>query len=274
MEIDNFGFDGKRALVVGGATGMGAEAARIIKDLGADVTVMDYAPVTVPGVNVVKLDLRDRAAIDAAVDECGAPIHALLSCAGVAAGTPGIHLVNFIGQRHLIERLMAQGKMPDGSAIAMISSIAGMGWETRLPILLEYLSTPDYEAAVMWIESHPEEWNQPEMDYVWTKQAVCAYVASHALPFWKQGVRINAVLPGIIDTGLARANNWFDHDEDWRAAAGIDPPTPDKPAYPLVFLCSAAASHVNGATLTVDAGWIPSQMTGTFVGGFMAEMGD
>ena len=82
------------------------------------------------------------------------------------------------------------------------------------------------------------------------------------------------VLPGIIDTALARANNWFDHDQDWRAAAGIDPPTPDKPAYPLVFLCSPAASHVNGATLIVDAGWIPSQMTGTFVGGFMAEMGD
>jgi NAD(P)-dependent dehydrogenase (short-subunit alcohol dehydrogenase family) len=274
MEIDNFRFDGKRALVVGGATGMGAEAARIVKDLGADVTVMDYADVTAQGVEAVELDLRDRSAIDAAVDECDGPIHAVLSCAGVAAGTAGIHLVNFIGQRHLIERLLAQEKMPDGSAVAMISSIAGMGWEARLPVLLDYLSTPDYEAALEWVESHPEEWDQPEMDYVWTKQAVCAYVASRALPFWKQGVRINAVLPGIIDTNLARANNWFDHDEDWRAAAGTDRPTPDKPAYPLVFLCSQAACHVNGATLVVDGGWIPSQMTGSFVGGFMATTGD
>src|SRR5689334_2330775 len=75
-----FGFAGRRALVVGGATGMGAAAATIIGELGADVTVMDYADVSLPGVKGVKLDLRDKAGIEAAVDSCAGPFDAVLSC--------------------------------------------------------------------------------------------------------------------------------------------------------------------------------------------------
>ena len=44
--IDRLRYDGKRALVVGGATGMGAAAAKSAAELGAEVVVMDYAPVT------------------------------------------------------------------------------------------------------------------------------------------------------------------------------------------------------------------------------------
>jgi NAD(P)-dependent dehydrogenase (short-subunit alcohol dehydrogenase family) len=262
--IDMFRFDGKRALVVGGATGMGAEAARIVQELGADVTVMDYADVTQEGVTGVKLDLRDREAIDAAVDALDGSVHALLSCAGVGSGTPNLQQVNIIGQRHLIERLIAQDKMPEGSAIAMIASIAGMGWEMNLPMLLEFLATPDYESALEWVEAHPTETSPPEMDYVFSKQAVNAYVASRAFPFLQRGIRINSVAPGIIDTNLAKQHNWLSYDEDWRDAVHTDP-TPEKPAFPLVFLCSPAASHVNGATLVVDAGWTSSQFTGSFV---------
>src|SRR4029453_12030062 len=107
VKADAFRYDGKRALVVGGATGMGAATAELVQDLGAEVVVMDFAPVTLAGVKAINLDLRDRASIDAAVDECGGPIHALFSCAGAADGTPGIEKINFIGHRHLIDRLLA-----------------------------------------------------------------------------------------------------------------------------------------------------------------------
>ena len=43
--IDRLRYDGKRALVVGGATGMGAAAAKSAAELGAEVIVLDYAPV-------------------------------------------------------------------------------------------------------------------------------------------------------------------------------------------------------------------------------------
>ena len=43
--VDRLRYDGKRALVVGGATGMGAAAAKSAAELGAEVIVLDYAPV-------------------------------------------------------------------------------------------------------------------------------------------------------------------------------------------------------------------------------------
>ena len=78
--FDAFRYDGKRALVVGGATGMGAAVAELAVDAGAEVVVMDRAPVTQSGVKAISLDLSDRASIDGALDECGGPVHALFSC--------------------------------------------------------------------------------------------------------------------------------------------------------------------------------------------------
>ncbi len=145
--FDAFRFDGKRAVVVGGATGMGAATAELAKDAGAEVVVMDRAEVTLDGVKAIHLDLSDTASIDAAVDECGGPIHALFSCAGVAEGTPGIEKINFLGHRYMIDRLLERDLLPRGSAIGMISSAAGMGWEASLESNLELLAIDDVEAA-------------------------------------------------------------------------------------------------------------------------------
>ena len=119
--FDAYRYDGKRVLVVGGATGMGAATAELAKDAGAEVVVMDRAEVTLPGVKAIHLDLSDKASIEAAVEECGGPIHALFSCAGVADGTPGIERINFIGHRHLIDKLVEGGLLSRGSAIGMIA---------------------------------------------------------------------------------------------------------------------------------------------------------
>ena len=119
--IEQFRYDGKRALVVGGATGMGAAAAKIARDLGATVTVMDYAPVTYETDQIIEMDLRDRDSIDRAVDELPGPVDAVLAAAGIADG-PDLMRAVFIGHRHLIERLLAKDLLPRGSAICFISS--------------------------------------------------------------------------------------------------------------------------------------------------------
>src|SRR3954466_3106250 len=152
--FDAFRYDGKRALVVGGASGMGAATAQLLQDAGAEVVVMDFAEVTLPGAKAVHVNLADAASIDAAVDECGGRVDALFSCAGVADGTPGIERINFIGDPHLIDRRLAKGMLPRGSAIGFISSAAGLGWEASLPELHELLDTPDFDAAVRWIDDH------------------------------------------------------------------------------------------------------------------------
>src|SRR5205085_11507960 len=148
--FDAFRYDGKRGLVVGGASGMGAATAQLLQDAGAEVVVMDFAEVTLPGAKAIRVNLADHTSIDAAVDECGGPVHALFSCAGVADGTPGIEKINFIGHRYMIDKLLAGDMLPRGSAIGMISSAAGMGWENSLSELHEYLDISDFDEASKW----------------------------------------------------------------------------------------------------------------------------
>jgi len=257
--FDALRFDGKRVLVVGGATGMGAAAARLALDAGADVVVMDYADVNLSGVKAIHVNLADKASIDAAVDACGGPVHALLSCAGVADG-PGIDRINFVGHRHLIDRMLAQDLLGRGAAIGFISSAAGLGWEKNFELLSELLATPDFDSAVAFIQE------RELANYYWMKQAVCAYVASQAFPLLKRGIRINAICPGPTDTPLAQANKdvWLAFGADYRQETGIQAATPMEQAYPLLFLCSEAASGISGVTLITDAGHMMSGITESF----------
>ncbi len=266
--FDAFRFDSKRVLVVGGATGMGAAAAELALDAGAEVVVMDYADVTLDGVKAIRLNLADRASIDAAVAEVGGPVHALLACAGVADGTPGLERINFIGHRHLIEQMLDGGMLGRGSAIAFISSAAGLGWESNLEKIKEVLAISDWEESVAWCEDNGYA------DYFHTKQIICAYVAAQAHPMLKRGIRINAICPGPTETPLALANEemWLGFGADYREDVGIEASTPLEQAYPLLFLCSEAAVAVNGVTLITDAGYMSSGLTSSFVPAHDAAM--
>jgi NAD(P)-dependent dehydrogenase (short-subunit alcohol dehydrogenase family) len=258
--FDAFSYEGKRAVIVGGATGMGAAVAEVVKDAGAEVVVMDYAPVTAEGVQAIQLNLAEKDSIDAALAECGGPIHALFSCAGVDEGTPNIEKINFIGHRYLVEQAIEKGYLPAGSAIAMISSSAGMGWEKSLEKNLEALAVEGFDELVQWC--HDNE----RVGYLPQKQQMCTYVALKALPFLKKGIRINATMPGPTNTPLAQANpeQWLGFGADYREEAGIEAATPLEQAYPLVFLNSAAASGITGITLMTDAGFYGAGVTGAW----------
>ena len=198
MNADSFRFDGKRAVIVGGATGMGAATAALVGELGGEVVVMDHVEVTTPGVKTIRVDLREPASIDAAVDECGGPIDALFSCAGAADGTPGIEKINFLGHRHLIDRVLAADLMPRGSSIAMISSAAARLGEEPGPVA----GVPRHarlRRGVEWIAAHPGT-----ADYMWSKQRSAPTSPARRSPC-SSGDRINAILPGPTDTPLARS---------------------------------------------------------------------
>jgi NAD(P)-dependent dehydrogenase (short-subunit alcohol dehydrogenase family) len=258
--FDAFAYKGKRALVVGGATGMGAAVAELVQDAGAEVVVMDRAEVSLPGVKAIQLNLADKASIDAAADECGGPVHALFSCAGVADGTPGIEKINFLGHRRLVERMLAGGMLPRGAAIGFISSAAGMGWQHSIPLIQEYLAITDFDEAAQWAQ------DRGKADYMWSKQTINAYVAQQAIPLLKQGIRINAIMPGPTNTPLAQANAemWLGFGSDYRDEVGVEASTPHEQAYPLVIQCSDAASAVNGITMVTDAGYMSSGITEAF----------
>jgi NAD(P)-dependent dehydrogenase (short-subunit alcohol dehydrogenase family) len=258
--FDAFGYRGKRVLVVGGATGMGASVAAVTKDAGADVVVMDRADIDLDGAQFIRLDLSDRESIDAAVDECGGPVHAIFSCAGVADGTPGIERINFIGHRHLADRMIGAGHLGRGGSIGFISSAAGLGWEANMDVVKEYLKITDFDEAAKWCQDNGKA------DYMFSKLTINTYVAQQAFPLLKQGIRINAILPGPTDTPLARANAemWLGFGQDYRDEAGVEASTPLEQAYALVFLCSDAAAAITGITMITDAGYFASGVTESF----------
>ncbi|KZS71817.1 short-chain dehydrogenase [Mycobacterium kansasii] len=260
--LDRLRYDGKRALVVGGATGMGAAAARAATELGADVTVMDYAPVNYDVAQALQVDLRDPASIDSAIGQLGGPVHAVFSAAGVAEG-PDLMKINFIGHRHLIQRLLDNDQLPSGSGICFISSVAGMGWENDLPRLQEFLATPDYTAAQDWVAAREAE---GIIHYGFSKKAINAYVAMQAYPLMKKGIRINAICPGPTDTPLAQANAdlWLTYAQDYRDEIGSKVHTPEQMGDVMAFLNSAAAFGISGITLLVDYGHTMASLTGAY----------
>ena len=259
MEL--FRYDNKRVVVVGGATGMGASAAKMLTDLGAQVVVLDVAPVDYDCALALTVDLRDQDSVDAAIDAIDGPIHAVLACAGVADGTPGIMLINFIAQRHLIERLITDEKLVSGGAVALISSVAGLGWQKNIDLVKDFLTTEDWAAAAAWIEANPES-----DSYGFSKEAINCYVAQQGYPLLKNGIRINAILPGPTDTPLARANAdlWLTFGADYREATGVPTLLPEQMASTMLFLCSDAASGVNGVTLLVDQGHVSASLVDSF----------
>ena len=213
----------ERALVVGGATGMGAATAELVHDPGAEVVVMDRAEVTLPGVKAIKRrPARQGARSRPPSTSAAARSHALFSCAGVADGTPG-HRADQLHRPPPPHRPAAGRRhAAAGSAIGMISSAAGLGWEANLPLLQDTSPSTTSTPRRRGSQEHGKA------DYMWSKQAINAYVGPPGVPLLKRGIRINAILPGPTDTPLAQANAdlWLGFGADYRGEAGIEASTP------------------------------------------------
>ena len=261
--VDRLRYDGKRALVVGGATGMGAAAAKSAAELGAEVIVMDYAPVNYDVAKSIQVDLRDPASIDAALEQLDGPIHALFSAAGIADGTTDLMEINFIGHRHLIDRLLEKNQLPSGSAICFISSVAGMGWENDLELLTEFFATPDFASARGLVRGARVGRHHPLRHQQEDRQRLRR---DPGLPLLKKGIRINAICPGPTDTPLAQANAdlWLTFAQDYRDETGSKVHTPEQMGDVMAFLNSAAAFGISGITLLVDYGHTMASLTGAY----------
>jgi NAD(P)-dependent dehydrogenase (short-subunit alcohol dehydrogenase family) len=143
----------------------------------------------------------------------------------------------------------------------MISSIGGIGWQSQIAQALDFLGNDTWEAMEQWVDEH-----EGTNSYVFSKVAMNTYVASRAFPFAKKGMRINAVMPGGTDTPLARKHpdTWLPFQGEYREATGQAHLTPEQMGDTIAFLCMDAASGINGATVIVDDGYVPSTITGSF----------
>jgi NAD(P)-dependent dehydrogenase (short-subunit alcohol dehydrogenase family) len=260
---DVLGYRGKHAVVTGAASGMGAAAASALIDLGANVTAIDVKPTGLAVAASLEVDLRDKSAIDDAAAAIAEPVDAIFSVAGLP-GAPFSDLdtvkVNFIGARHLIESLVP--KMPKGAAAACVASNAGLGWQQQLEMLLPFVKSPSFEAAVEWCDANPDKILG---GYAFSKQATNAWVAWRAAGLLKDNtIRLNCTNPGPTDTPMMPSFEAQAGKELIDAFVGPSGrrSNPEEQAWPLLFLNSPRSSYVAGEALHVDAGFLGAMTTG------------
>ncbi len=252
---DILGYAGQTLVVSGAATGMGAAAARTLVELGAEVHALDVKPITAPVKQAIACDLTQQASIDAAVAKLPARVDVLLNCAGLP-GPPfsslDTMLVNFVGLRHLTEALIP--RIPDGGAVASITSVAGMGWAKNLDNVKALLATSDFASAKAWCEAHPDAAN----GYLFSKQCIIYYTKQRAVDLLSRQIRVNCLSPAPTDTPMLSAfhkqvSKEF-MEQHFLAPVGRNA-TPEEMAEPLILLASRAARFVSGQNLFVDFGY-------------------
>jgi 2-keto-3-deoxy-L-fuconate dehydrogenase len=220
-------FDGKRALVTGAGSGIGAAVARLLASQGAEVVAAD-----VRGTDF-ELDVRDEERVAGAVGE----LDVLVNAAGIGSTTNApdtplavwddVLAVNargtFLCCKHAIPGMIERG----GGSIVNVASVAALvGLRNR--------------AA-----------------YCASKGAVVALTRALAVDHVRDGVRVNAVCPGTVDTPWVRrlVEEVGESLDELRARQPLGRlGTPEEIAEAVVYLASDAAAFVTGSVLVIDGG--------------------
>jgi NAD(P)-dependent dehydrogenase (short-subunit alcohol dehydrogenase family) len=202
--LEGVDLTGKRAVVTGGASGIGVETARALTLAGAEVTIAvrdieagrRAAKEIGDTVQVASLDLTDPATIDAFTRDWQGPLHILVNNAGIMA-LPDPHrtargwelqfATNHLGHFHLALGLHDALARAGGARVVAVSSNA----HRRSPVVFDdlHFDRRPYEA-----------WSA----YGQSKTANVLFAVEAAHRWAADGITANALHPGGIRTGLQR----------------------------------------------------------------------
>lgn len=256
----NTDFKDKRVLITGGTKGMGAATLQLMLERGARVaTTARAATSSLPaGVHFIAADLRTRAGTDTVIREALASlggIDILINNVGgsTAAGGGALALDDEAWEDALNGNLLAAVRLDRALLPAMVARQYGViihisSIQRSLPL---YDSTLAYAAA---------------------KAALSNYSKGLSKEFCPQGIRINTVSPGFIETmaALAMIRRLAEHagigedaarQELMQTLGGIPIGRPGKPeevAELVAFLASDRAASIHGAEYVIDGGTIPT----------------
>jgi NAD(P)-dependent dehydrogenase (short-subunit alcohol dehydrogenase family) len=235
---------GRRALVTGGASGIGLAAAKAFAREGARVAVADLA--RAPDGDV-ELGLEADVTSEADVARLFEEIDQALGGLDVVVNNAGAYFPGRIDET-----------TPEDFDRAFAANV-------RSAFLVTRLAVPRLRAAgggaVLMIASNaalvPRSWDPL---YCASKAALVTLARSLALDLARDGIRVNALCPGPVDTPMYRASV-PDSAAEARALATVPlagalgrPATAEEVAEAAVFLVSDASAYVTGAALPVDGG--------------------
>src|SRR3546814_11939968 len=117
-----------------------------------EVHVADIKPSPVKLASFTEIDLKNPEAIAAGIASIGGKIDAVFNVSGLPQTFPGedVITVNFLGIRAWTEGWIPH--LNPGAAIVSVSSLDGMKWLTRPPLLRGFIAIPDFEAARKWYQ--------------------------------------------------------------------------------------------------------------------------
>ena len=250
----NLGIDGLRVLVTAGAAGIGLETVRAFVREGAKVHVCDIDPDAIgalraadPGVTASQGDVADRPAMvrvfEEALRELGG-LDVLVNNAGIAGPTGPVEAIDpeewdrcldvcITGQFNCIRLAVPHLRQSRNASIVNLSSAAGrFGFPRRTAY-----------AAAKW--------------------AVVGFTKSLSRELGEDGIRVNAILPGIVAGDRQRrvlevkaqqlGVSFAEIERSALANASLkEYVTADQVADQIVFLCSPRARTISGQAISVD----------------------
>jgi 2-keto-3-deoxy-L-fuconate dehydrogenase len=246
-----FELTGKRALVTGAGSGIGASIAETFAAAGAHVFVTDVQMATAAATaeritaaggsaTALELDVRDETACADVASQTGA-LDILVNNAGIghvgtALTTTGADLdrlfaVNVRGMLNVTKAYLPEMVARRKGAIVNMASVAGLvGIQDRLA-------------------------------YATTKFAVVGLTKCMALDHAADGIRVNCICPGRVETPWvsARVREYPDPERAYKEMAATQAMgrmgKPEEIAAAALYLASDAASFVTGSAFAIDGGW-------------------
>ena len=234
---------GLRALVTGGASGIGAATAALLTERGAQVAILDRAHTTPSGLLELTADITDRAAVTAAVAETAEAFGGL----DILINNAGIGAVGDVAAN-------------DDAEWARVLDVNVTGLARVSAAALPHLRASS-RAAIVNVSSIVATVGVPQRAlYTASKGAVAGVTLAMAADHVKEGIRVNAVLPGTADTPWVGRLLDAATDPDAAAAAlkARQPlgrlVTAQEVAHAIVYLASPLSGSTTGTLLTVDGG--------------------
>src|SRR5258708_974754 len=230
------------AVIIGGAGDIGASISNLFGDLGAQVTATGAEDAALKrsklvardGLKLTTLDVTDDAAVTAFA-EAQTGVDALINCAGILARDKEFEIatfkkvldVNLIGTMRTCMAFQSRLKQSRGSIV----NIASMNATLALPRIPAYCAS---------------------------KGGVVMLTKSLALAWAADGIRVNAVAPGYIETSINEAGRQdevhYNRIADRTAFKRWG--QPGEVAGAVAFLCMEASRYATGTVVAVDGGFL------------------